>query len=169
MNRIQKIVLGFTLCIIGGISLLNGVGLLQTDYENSYYYLLQFLGLIFVFTSMGKNQRAILFLGSVLFMAGTIFFIKDNYEILDYSKIVIPSVLICFGTGFFLLYIDNIKESAFLVLSLVIFSVALFTITFTKDFPVIKLANRVSYNILGFWPALLLLLGVGLLLNRNRK
>ena len=169
MNRIQKIVLGFTLSIVGFVSLLNSVGLLQINYENNFYYLLQFIGLVFVFTSMGKNQRAVLFLGSVIFMAGIIFFVKDNYEILDYTKIVIPSILICFGTGFFLLYIDNVKENSFLVLSLVIFSVALFMISYTKDFSMIKLANRVSYNILGFWPVLLLLLGVGLLLNRNRK
>lgn len=169
MNRTQKIVLGFIVTMLGILSLVKSTGITQVNFEDNLYYLLQFIGLVFVFTSMGKNKRGILFLGSVLFMWGVIWFVKDNYEILNLTKIVIPSILISIGAGFFLLYIDNLKESIFLVLSLVLFGVTILFILFTKDHPVILTADRVALNILGFWPVLIALVGIGLLLNRNGK
>ena len=169
MNKIQKMILGFTLILIGFLNILNITGITELNFENSFYFILQFLGLVFVFTSMGNHQRAALFIGSVVFMAGVILFIRDQYEILDHSKIIIPSLLICTGAGFFVLYVDNLKENAFLVLSLILFSVSLLLIAFTRDYPSIRTANRVANNILGFWPVLISLVGIGLLLNRNRK
>jgi hypothetical protein len=102
-------------------------------------------------------------------MTGVILFIINQFEILNPVKILLPSILIITGTGFFMLYFDNTKESIFLVISIILFAISLFLIRFTGKYPVINQANRIVYIILEFWPVLLSLLGIGILADRNRR
>lgn len=169
MIRIQKIVLGFIIAAIGVVYLLKSTGVYALNHVVYYYYLLQFIGVFFVFTSIGNNKRAVLFLGAVLFMTGLIFFLQDQYEILNPIKIILPSVLITFGSGFFLLFIDNKKEKAFLVLSVILFAVGLLVIKMTGIYTSLDTANRMIFRMFEFWPVLLSLIGIGLLANSKRN
>ena len=155
--------------VIGLLNFIRLTGIIHINYETSYFYFLQFIGLVFVMTSLGKNYRGMLFLGAALFMTGITLFIINQFEILSPVKILLPSILVITGTGFFMLYIDNTKENVFLMISIILFTISLLLIRFTGKYQVINQANRIAYTILEFWPVLLALLGVGILANRNRR
>lgn len=169
MSKIQKTVIGIVLILLGVMSLLESIGLVSINYENNFYYLLQFIGLVMVFSAAERTKRTSIFVGSILFISGMVFFIVDHYEILNPVKIVIPSILISFGAGFLLLFIDNVKEKVFLILSVILFAITLLFIVLHDNYVSLDVANRMVYQMLEFWPVLLSLIGIGLLANSRIK
>ena len=169
MAKIHKMLLGFTLIVTGLLNLINLFGIAALNFNEYYYYILQFIGLAFVFTSIGKSNYGMLFAGSTLFMTGVTLLVVNQFEILSPVKIILPSVLVISGTGFIMLYIDNMQENTFLILSVIQFAIAILLIKFGNEYSIINRAGRVAYLILEFWPVLISLLGIGILVNRKRR
>lgn len=169
MNRVRTILISAGLIVIGFFVLLYDYNLFEINYKSVLEYLFLFFGLVLLLTSMNDNSRGLLFLGSLVFMAGVVLLVINEFEILSPLKIVVPSILFSLGAAFFLLFIDNYKENVFLFISIILISISILLIVFLKDHHLYNIANRVSFLILEFWPILLTLIGLGVMLNRNHR
>ncbi len=169
MNKARDFLVSIGLVVVGILILLGNYNMVIIETQVATTYLLLFYGLIFVITSMNGNSRGLLILGSLLFMAGLILFIVSEFEILNPVKTVLPSILISFGAAFFLLFVDNSKEKVFLFISVILMGTSVSLIFVLKDHYLYSLANSVSFLILEFWPILITLLGLGVLLNRHHR
>jgi len=169
MNRIRTILVSAGLIFVGLFILAVDYNFYEIDYKSVLEYLFLFWGVVLVLTSMNDNSRGLLFLGSLIFMAGIVLLVINEFEILNPLKIVLPSVLLSFGAAFFLLFVQNHKEKVFLFTSIILFGISILLIVLLKDHQLYNIANRVSFLILEFWPILLTLIGLGVMLNRNYR
>jgi hypothetical protein len=167
--RARNILISLCLIISGLFVLGTSYNLITLNYTIFLEYILLFLGVTLVLTSANNSSRSFLFLGSLLFICGSILFVVDNFEILTPIKIVLPSILFAFGAAFLILYIDNTQEKIFLFISIILMGISLLVIILLKNNDLYSIANRVSFLILEFWPILVSLIGLGILLNRNYR
>lgn len=169
MSNVSKILLAAGLIIIGILSLLRLLGVFSFSTEIAGAYFLLFYGLVFVSANLGKDNRGMLFLGAVIFIAGVVLFVIFYYEILSPIKTLLPSILFAVGSGFLILYIDNKNEKVFLIVAIILYLASFLLIKLTDSFPAINYANRIAFVILELWPVLILLLGISLLINRKKQ
>lgn len=169
MSNVSRIISGAGLMLIGIAYILQITGVLSFDIKIASAYLLLFYGLVFVSANLGKNHRGILFAGAVIFIAGVVMFVINNYEILNPVKILLPSILFSVATGFLMLYVDDSKEKMFLIAAVILYVISLLLIKLMDFFFIINYANRISFVILQLWPVFLLLAGIGLLVNRKKN
>jgi|WetSurMetagenome_2_1015567.scaffolds.fasta_scaffold537499_2 hypothetical protein len=117
MNKSQS-VLTYTLSFLILAVVLKVFGLLSVNNEEILAYTFIFYGISSVYSSLGKDKKFRLFLGTVVFLIGIVFFILNNFDITSLSRIIFPSIILILGAGCFMLYIDNTNDKAILYASL---------------------------------------------------
>lgn len=95
------------------------LGVINLANEEILSYTFIFYGLSSVYASMGKNKKLRLFIGSVVFLIGIIFFVMIYFDIFYSSKIIFPSTLLILGISSLMLFLDNTKDKAVLFISLI--------------------------------------------------
>lgn len=106
MDRQQSIFVYILAFIIISI-LLKAFGVIEFGNAEILAYALTFYGISVSFISFGRERRASLFLGTVVFLTGILLFLLTNYTFLDNSLIIFPSVFLILGIGFLMLYLDE--------------------------------------------------------------
>jgi len=132
-------------------------------------YGLIFYGITLVYTSFGKKQSGILFIGSSLFLTGFLLFLINSFEFTNGNEIIFPAVLLIIGIDFLMLFLDNRERKSFLAVSLtsiisaIIVILLLGSITFQTFFTsIINIAEK-------YWPIVLIATGLIILLNIEHK
>jgi hypothetical protein len=117
MNKSQSI-LSYSFSFLVLAVILKLTGLLRVNNEEILAYTFIFYGISSVYLSLGRNKKFRIFLGTVVFLVGIIFFVINNFDIISISKIIFPSIILILGVAFLMLYIDNTNDKAILYVSL---------------------------------------------------
>ncbi len=158
---IISIAAGFTL-------LLNYFGFVNIGELKIISIFLMLYGLISVYALFGSERKGGIFFGSVCFLTGVMMFVSATCEILGKSKIALPSMLLITGSSFLMLFIDNNREKAFLIIASILIFAGIFTTYFFESIKIIFTANRIALQILEYWHIIFIIAGIGVLLNKRK-
>lgn len=163
-----KKIFSLVLIIAGILNLASHFKLLQIDitFILGISFVLQ--GFVSVSLSLNNNRRDLLFLFTVLFMVGILFFTKSYFNIRETREIVFTSILFITGGVFLILFIDNLKEKVFLITSAAFFLAGYLSITLLRSIGITKFANSLAKTAEDFWPIILIAAGLILFLNRKK-
>lgn len=167
MNR-NKLILGFGFCLMGIFSFLSYLGIISIESETVIASAAAVYSLITVYNSFGSGKRAVLSFSTVLFLVSIIFIVKTHYPFTDTRGTIFSSILFISGTVLFILFIENTKEKIFLNASLMMFLLCVVSIVFLKSTGLFYLVNKVGNVFEIFWPAVLIVLGINVFINRKK-
>ena len=151
---------GLILIIIGSILLLYKLDIFDFGWYQIYPVVMMGLGILFFTSIAGKNQKGAVFPGTILFLLGLFFFLR-NYEIVpyDYVRHVGPVVLIIVGLAFFAVFLTKPSDWGALIPSAVL--VVIGSSLLLRKFHVIYW--NVWDVITMYWPILLIVIGAGII------
>jgi len=132
-------------------------------------YAFIFYGITLVYTSFGKKQTVVLFIGSSVFLVGLVLFLINNFEFTNSKEIIFPAILLIIGINFLMLFLNNTGRKRFLAISLtsiisaIIVTLLLGSITFQDFFTsIINIGEK-------YWPIVLIAVGLLALLHKEYK
>jgi len=130
-------------------------------------YAFIFYGLTLVYTTMGKNKKLVLFIGSSLFLAGVFLFIVNNFQLTDSSNLIFSALILIPGISFLILFIDDFSSKTFLYLSAAFTLFGLF-ITINSGSPSFtSFFSSIFYVALKYWPVVIIVAGIILIIKRD--
>lgn len=149
--------------------LLKLIGMLNASYPEIAGYSLIFFGLGTVAMLLGKSEKISLFIGAVSFLIGIELIVTSNYDFLNMSHIVLPSIFFILGTAFLILFIEDISNRLMLTIAVIFLISGIFFFaklgTFNlKDFLKSALGITVKY-----WPIIIFTVAIILFLRKNNK
>ncbi|MCF8241270.1 MAG: hypothetical protein K9J16_07775 [Melioribacteraceae bacterium] len=164
----NKFLLGLFLLFVGMALLIDSIGLVSLKSNLVFAYALLGYGLISVYLSLGSDQRGRLFISTAAFLIGVVLYVISQYELLNKYDIILPSVLFISGSGFMVLFIDNTNEKSFLFSSLILYTASILIIYFSGSSGIIDFITRINIIFIDYWAVFLVLMGLGVLLNRYK-
>jgi len=156
--------LGVVLIIIGIVMLLDKLDVINVDFGTILWPLLMLVGVIVVARGFSDNRRGKIYWGTVLFLYALFFLLKsiDYFEI--YSQTFFPASFLIFGIAFLMMYLNNFKDWPLLIPALVL--IALGCVFILTEYGIIyrwDVWNFISV----YWPVILILFGIAILLKRT--
>jgi len=168
MNEIKKssILPGLLLIFIGILLLTNKLLPDILDWRRLYPIIIMAIG-VWILSStccQHKKDKGGVFPGSVLFLIGLFFFLR-NYDIIPYSYDVWPIYIIILGLGFLALFIVKPRDWGTLIPAAIFLFfgiVSLFNIYYIIDWD--------AWDMVGdYWPIILILIGVSIIISSLKK
>jgi hypothetical protein len=144
------------------------IGLVTSSFTELASYALIFYGIGTVYVWMGKRKKNILFIGAVSFLVGIELFITSNYDFLRISHIVLPSIFFILGTAFLVLFIDDLSNRLLLIIATIFLISAIFFFSKLGTFNFSNFLASVISIIRKYWPVLIIVTVLILLLNRDK-
>jgi len=166
--RIRKpsILPGLILIIIGAILLLHKLDIFNVGWYEIYPLILMGIGILFFTSIIGKNQKGAVFPGTILFLLGMFYFLR-NYEIIPYyyMREVWPVFLLILGLAFFAIFLTKPDDWGVLIPAAVF---VLLGVSFLlREFHIISWN---AWDVVGdYWPIILIIIGAGVILGSLRK
>lgn len=156
-----SIVPGVLLVVVGLVLLLNKLDIVEWYWEDIYPVILIGLGILFFVFVFMRNDRNASFWGTTFLLLGTFFFLR-NFDIIPYFEWeeIWPIIPLSIGIGFFVLYAFKPEDWGVLIPGTVLMFVGIVALANTMD-----IYWRTREFIEDFWPAILILIGGGLVLS----
>ncbi|MFC2084508.1 hypothetical protein ACFLS9_05580 [Bacteroidota bacterium] len=167
--RNEQNIFSLALVLIGILYLLRVVEIVSIDNNMILSCVFIIYGVSTLYLSIGARRKGLIFFSVSVFLIGIILLVVRQFEILNTSNIILPATYFVLGSSFLLLYVDNFIEKYFLVAAIVFYLFCYLAIALYKKVEIIELANRITLTVIDYWPSLLILLGIGIFLNRNKK
>jgi hypothetical protein len=164
----SRYVLGISFFLAGLFSFLKYLNALTMPDEQIISSALVIYALPTVYMSLGNGRRDKLIWATILFCVAVVLFIKSYFIIIDTRGIIFASILFVSGTVLMLLFIDNLKEKVFFVSSLILLFLSYLTVTFFKSLGLFETANKLGNLVEVFWPVILVVLGIGVFIDRKK-
>lgn len=121
-----------------------------------------------VYISLENGRRDKLVWATILFCVSVVLIVKSYFEILDTRGIIFASILFVGGTVLMLLFIENMKEKVFFISSLILIFLSYLTVTTFKNLGLFETANKIGNLVEAFCPVILIVLGIGVFINRKK-
>lgn len=122
-----------------------------------------------IYMSIDKSRRIQIITSVVAFFTGIILVLIKWFEILNPAKIILPSILFVMGIIFLFLFVDNKKEKTFLYTGCFLSAIGLIIPFIYKSFFVFYFTDRIISFAMDYWHIILIIAGILLLLNREKK
>jgi hypothetical protein len=144
-------------------------GIIDVSFSELAGYGFIFYGIGTVYISMGRNKKKLLFIGAVSFLVGVVLFITSNYDFLKLSNIVLPSIFFILGTGFLVLFIDDLSNKLLLAISVIFLISGIFFFTKLGTFNLSDFLKSTLSISMKYWPVIIIVTALILLLKKNSK
>lgn len=168
MNTYSKIILYLTVFFVFTVALWL-IGIVNTNLIELTGYYSIVLGICLFLISFGNNKSAMLFMGTIIFFIGLVFFILNNFNFAQTDKIILPSFFFIIGTGFFILFLDNKTKKKNFVVSLIFWFVGFIYVLIAGEYSFTSFILSLKEVAYSFWMVILLVFGIFLLLNNYSK
>jgi len=168
VNYYSKIIFYFTLFFIF-IILLWLLDVVNTNLIELSAYFSIVLGISMVLISFGNNKKVVLFLGTIIFFIGLVFFILNSFNFYQINRLILPSFILIIGTSFFILFIDDSSKKKNLFFSFFFWIAGLIYIMISGEFSFPKFFSSIKEVAYSFWMVMLLVFGAYLFLNNYSK
>lgn len=154
---------GIALIIIGVAMLLDHLNIVEIAFSSIFFPLMMIVGLVAVAHGFSQNRRGKIYWGTVLFLYSLFFLLRSIDTIELYAYIFLPASFLIFGIGFFMMFLNNLKDWPFLIPAILLTGIgSLFIFTEYGC-----LSHREVLDIARtYWPVVLILFGVAILLRR---
>ena len=116
INDISLVILIFVFLLI----LLSFLNILSTSISDILSYLMIAVGLILVYSEIIRQNKVLIFLGSIIFMVGIFFLITENFYVELNSGMIVPIILIFAGSGLLLVHITTSTKNIYLLASVIL-------------------------------------------------
>ena len=160
INDISLVILIFAFLLI----LLSFLNILSTSISDILSYLMIAVGLILVYSEIIRQNKVLIFLGSIIFMVGIFFLITENFYVELNSGMIVPIILIFAGSGLLLVHITTSTKNIYLLASVILLSVGLTLLLVASHWKVGLFINSVLPIINYIWPVVLVVIIIILLL-----
>ncbi len=127
-------------------------GIVYFDNYELLAYTFMLYGLSTVFVSMGLNKKIRLFFGSASFFTGIVFFMIENFDIINPSVLVFPSVLFIIGLSCLMLFIDNTSDTALILVSIIFIVLGFIYLAGASTFAIGTFFKSIYGIAVGHWP-----------------
>jgi hypothetical protein len=166
IRRQKSMVPGICFIAIGLWFLAHYVMGFSALWPKTYPILLLFFGGILFWEALRRRQNGTAFWGTVLFMVG-LFFLLRNHRIIHYlfAEEYWPFFLVVLGFGFFAIFLFHPRDWGFLFPSCIFIFFGLAAASHTLYGRSVEWLEQ----ILHFWPVLLILMGIGLIVSGLKK
>lgn len=163
-SQITILTLIFLFIIVSVI--LNISGLTEIGPNEFIGYIMIFYGIATVYTSFGEENKFLIFIGSVIFLAGIVFSLPSHFDFIKPLDIFVPSSIIIAGISLFIVYYDNTKNKTVLVASLILTVAGLIFILAARQIQFVVFGESILKIIEVYWPVLLIISGITIILKR---
>lgn len=158
--------LGVILIAVGIILLMDRIGMLDLSFWNIVTGIIILYGATLVIRSFNTGDRSKVFWGTTLFLLGLFFILDSMNMITTRYPVFVPAIFLILGFSFFMMYVYNVRDWHLLIPTL--FFVAIGGLIIAEELSLFY-AYRIEYYLLKFWPVLLIVFGLGLLLKSRRR
>ncbi len=144
-------------------------GIINAGTAEIFGYACIFYGTSVVYTSFGKKQKKILFIGSSVFLIGIILFLLSNFEFANPSRLVFPVIILISAISAFMLFLEDREDryALFSSITLLAAGIILTLITGAPNFP--AFINALANILLKYWVVLLIAAGIIFLISRDSR
>lgn len=160
INDLSLVIIIFAFLLI----LLSFLNILSTSFSDILSYLMIAVGLILVYSEIIRQNRVLIFLGSIIFLVGIFFLITDNFYVELNSNMSVPIILIFAGSGLLLVYITTSTKNIFFLASVILLSVGLTLLLVSSHWKIGLFINSILPVINYIWPVVLVVIIIILLL-----
>ncbi len=154
---------GIALIIVGVAMLLNRLNIFNIAFSVIFWPLIMIGGLIAVAHGFSQNRQGKIYWGTVLFLYSLLFLLRSIDTIELYTNIFFASTFLIFGIGFFMLFLNNLKDWHFLIPAILLTGIgSLFIFT---EYGCLS-HRELLVVVRTYWPVVLILFGVVILLRK---
>ena len=164
----NKNLVAISLIILGAGLLLIWSGVLLYDSEILLGLVLAAFGISNTNYSFRAGSRKTIVLSAILFLVGVVLIVKNSYEIIDTRGLVLVSILFISGAAFLILFIENMKQKAFLLGGFALIILSYFSLTVLKKIGLFQWLKTVGDKFEVFLPVILILFGMSIFINRKK-
>lgn len=104
---------------------LSFLNILSISFQDILSYSLLTIGISLVYTEVIRQNRFLIFLGSLIFLTGIFFLIIENFDVNINEGMSLPIILIFSGSGLLMVHISASTKKIYLIASLILLSAGL--------------------------------------------
>lgn len=104
---------------------LSFLNILSISFQDILSYSLLTIGISLVYSEVIRQNRFLIFLGSLIFLTGIFFLIIENFDVHINEGMSLPIILIFSGSGLLMVHISTSTKKIFLMVSLILLSAGL--------------------------------------------
>jgi len=149
--------------------LLNIFEIAYVSSNDIFGYSFIILGSSLAYTSFIQNKKTIVFIGSATFLSGVLLIILDNFEIYIHQDFVLPIILLVAGCGLLMTYLTDFAKRILLLLTVIFLTTGFALLIFQKSFDFRIYYRSVLSIISVYWPIILIMIFVIIIINRTEK
>ena len=149
--------------------LLNIFDIAYISGNNIFGYSFIILGSSLTYTAFIQNKKTIVFIGSATFLSGVLLIILDNFEIYLRLDFVLPIVLLVAGCSLLMTYLTDFAKRILLILALIFLAAGFVLLIFQKSFDFEIYYRSVLSIIFVYWPIILIMIFVIIIINKTKK
>ena len=122
--KLNDIALAIAIFIIVSL-ILSLLNIISISFTNILSYSLIIIGIALVYIEVIKQNRLLIFIGSVAFLTGIFMLITENFEVNTTSGMRLPFILIFSGAGLLMVHISTPIKKIILLASVILLSAGL--------------------------------------------
>ena len=149
--------------------LLNIFDIAYISGNNIFGYSFIILGSSLTYTAFIQNKKTIVFIGSAAFLSGVLLIILDNFEIYIRLDFVLPIILLVAGCSLLMTYLTDFAKRILLILALIFLAAGFALLIFQKSFDFEIYYRSVLSIIFVYWPIILIMIFVTVIINKTKK
>jgi len=157
---------GLLLIVYGTVIFLNKLDIIEVDFFEVIWPIVMLFGLLGVVSGFSERRNGKIFWGTCGFLFGLFLFIKSVETVNIPSAITLPIIIFIFGTALLMMYFNVIKEWFLLIFVFVFYIVGG---AFLGSYFELFERWEVWENLRLYWPVVLILIGVAIILKRRSK
>ena len=104
---------------------LSFLNILSISFQDILSYSLITIGISLVYSEVIRQNRFLIFLGSLIFLTGIFFLIIENFDVHINEGMSLPIILIFSGSGLLMVHISTSTKKIYLMVSLILLSAGL--------------------------------------------
>ena len=149
--------------------LLNLFEIAYISSNNIFGYSFIILGSSLAYTAFIQNKKTIVFIGSATFLSGVLLIILDNFEINIRQDFVLPIILLVAGCSLLMTYLTDFAKRILLLFTVIFLTAGFTLLIFQKSFDLVIYYRSVLSIISVYWPIILIMIIVIIIINRTEK
>ena len=149
--------------------LLNIFDIVYISGNNIFGYSFIILGSSLTYTAFIQNKKTIVFIGSATFLSGVLLIILYNFEIYIRLDFVLPIILLVAGCSLLMTYLTDFAKRILLILALIFLAAGFVLLIFQKSFDFEIYYRSVLSIIFVYWPIILIMIFVIIIINKTKK
>ena len=149
--------------------LLNIFDIAYISGNNIFGYSFIILGSSLTYTAFIQNKKTIVFIGSAAFLSGVLLIILDNFEIYIRLDFVLPIILLVAGCSLLMTYLTDFAKRILLILALIFLAAGFALLIFQKSFDFEIYYRSVLSIIFVYWPIILIMIFVIIIIHKTKK